>query len=173
VTSKSDHEIEVFLEFAEAAGLPVDRASVKSPDPPKPDVFCMVEGEPRYFELTRAADQGIADDVGKMLVKTAKTGEGLVGTPHWYDDKAIIREAVERKAAKAHETGGLRLDLLVYGDGVFHALGTLDHVRTTFAELQAQYAECWNALWLYDRSTRDVLLPDGSTSYRRVLSSGR
>jgi hypothetical protein len=155
--SKADHEREVFLEFAHAAGLDVDRDSVQSEEPPRPDISCLVAGERRYFELTRAANQEIADEVGHLLTKARRTGETGAGEAHVYNDELTLRATVARKAASSHETGGAPLDLIVYYDGVFHPALSFESVESTFRELQAEYRGRWNAIWLYDRRTKQVL----------------
>lgn len=57
----------------------------------------------------------------------------------------------------AHATGGQPLSLLVYYDGVLHALSSFTLIESTFRSLQAQYHGRWNAIWLYDRNKKEVL----------------
>jgi hypothetical protein len=155
--NKADHEVAVFREFVEVAGLPVDPDSIRPAESPWPDISCTIAGQVHYFELTRAADQGIADNMGGLIVKGRRTGEGGVVAAQAYDDRSILRVAVERKASATHETGGQPLSLLVYYDGVFHALGSFTFIESTFRALQAQYHGRWNAIWLYDRNKKEVL----------------
>lgn len=157
--TKAAHELEIFRQFAEAVGLAVGLDSICSQSPPLPDISCEIDGQPRYFELTRVADQSISNDVGNLLKEARKTGVGGVGEAHVYDDRAMLRDTVERKAAAKHETKGDRFDLLLYYDGVFHAVTTFRHIEATFRELQARYSGRWAAIWLYDRSSRRFLGP--------------
>jgi hypothetical protein len=158
--SKAQDEMNVFLQFAEAAGFAVEPASVRPQQPPFPDISCRIDGQLRYFELTRAADQAIADDVGRLIVEERRTGIGGVGEFHVYDDRATLRETVERKARKDHQTDGHPLDLLIYYDGVFNAVATFRHLEATFRELQAEYRQRWRGIWLYDSSSGRVLSPN-------------
>jgi hypothetical protein len=155
--SKTDHEVTIFREFVELAGLPVDPDSIRPEQSPWPDISCTIAGQVHYFELTRAADQGFADDVGALFAKGRRTGEGHVSAAHSYDDHSILRMAIERKASATHETGGQPLSLLVYYDGVFHALNSFAFIESTFRALQIQYHERWHAIWLYDRNKKAVL----------------
>jgi len=153
---KADAEREVFGEFAAVAGLAIDHGSIRSEAPPLPDISCRIGGATRYFELTRAANQGIADEVGRLLVKGRKAGEGGVGRPQVYNDEKTLRAAVERKAAAKHETDGAPLDLIVYYDGVFHPVPSFDWVESAFRSLQAEYRHRWGTIWLYDRTTKQI-----------------
>jgi len=131
--------------------------SIQSHDPPEPDISCTVDGEKWFFELTRAADQEIADDVGRLLKQTARDGVGGAGDAHVYNDGQILKTAIEKKAAKHHETGGVPLHLLIYYDGVFHAIGRLSIVEPAFRKLSAEYRERWARIWLYERQSKQVL----------------
>jgi hypothetical protein len=155
--SKAEHERAVFTEFVIVAGLDVPLASIKSQEPPLPDIACTLAGAPHMFELTRVADQEIANDVGMLLTKASRTGEGGVGGAHSYDDKAILRRAVERKATARHVTQGAPLSLLAYYDGVFHELGSFDWVRATFEQLVEEYAARWHSMWLFDWPKKALL----------------
>jgi hypothetical protein len=80
-----------------------------------------------------------------------------VGNAHGYDDRAILRDAVEKKANKAHETHGHPLELLVYYDGVFHGGAQREIARGAFAELQEEFNGRWRRMWLYDAPSKEVL----------------
>jgi hypothetical protein len=155
--TKAKEERELFREFATAARLGVDPDSIRSEDPPLPDISCRIAGKVRYFELTRAANQDIADEVGRLWVQGRRTGETGAGRAHVYGDPQTLRGAVERKAAATHETRGVPLDLLVYYDPAFHPSPEPEWVESTFRELQAKYRDRWNAMWLYDRTDKWIL----------------
>jgi len=157
IVGKAEEEREVFEEFAAVAGLAIDAGSIRSEKPPLPDISCHIGGDARYFELTRAANQGVADEVGRLLVKGRKTGEGGVGRPQVYNDEKTLRAAVEQKAAAKHETHGAPLDLIVYYDGMFHPVPSFDWVESTFRSLQAEYRHRWGAIWLYNRTSKQIL----------------
>jgi hypothetical protein len=155
--TKADDERDVFREFAVVAGLDVDPDSIESQDPPLPDISCRIAGQIRYFELTRAANQDIANDVGGLLVKGRKTGEGGVGKAHVYGDRETLTAAVKRKATTTHETHGAPLDLLVYYDGWLVPIPEREVVEPVLKSLRAQYSGRWRTIWLYDRVNKWVL----------------
>jgi hypothetical protein len=157
--NKADDERRVFEEFAALAGLRIDPASVRSEEPPLPDISCLIDGRRHYFELTRVADQPLADETGRLLTRARKTGDGGVGRFLSYDDRTILVDAVERKAATRYQTGGDPRSLLVYYDGVIHVLALLELVEPTFRDLQTKYRHHWTALWLYDRVGKRCLGP--------------
>ena len=47
--------------------------------------------------------------------------------------------------------------MLIYYDGVFHAVGQLEVVKATCRQLQAEYRDQWRRMWLYDRPSRTAL----------------
>ena len=156
--SKAEHELGVFKAFVCAARLPIAIDSIKCEDPPAPDVSCLLKGTPVYFELTRAAAQDIADDVGRSF-RRVKTERVVVGQAHPYDDRQILENAVGRKAGAHHETNGRDLHLLVYYDGVFHAVGGLDVVEPIYRDLQGRFQDRWTAMWLFDQPSGTVIGP--------------
>jgi len=153
--SKADDERQVFQDFAVAAGLQPD--AIQSEEPPYPDISCRIGGDVRYFELTRAANQGVANEVGGLFTKARKTGKSGVGRAQVYSDDAALRAAVARKAESSHETRGAPLDLIVYYDGVFHPVPQFEWIEATARELRAQYRNRWNAIWLYDHTKKRLL----------------
>ncbi len=47
-------EVEVSRQFGTAIGAPqIDMTSIESKSPPEPDILCVVDSNPRYFELQR------------------------------------------------------------------------------------------------------------------------
>lgn len=56
--NQAEKERAVFLEFVPASGLTIDPESVKSRNPPAPDIVCEISGRGRVgFELTELIDQ--------------------------------------------------------------------------------------------------------------------
>lgn len=54
-------EIRIFEKFASLAPYPIDRNSIKSEDPPKPDISCnLLDGTTIAFELVECIDESIA-----------------------------------------------------------------------------------------------------------------
>lgn len=160
ILNKQELERQVFLEFAEAAKVDVEQGSVKSEDPPIPDISCKIDGKTCYFELTRVADQAIANDIGHINKVSRKTGEAPCGKTSSYSDKEILETAVSKKAKIPHKTDGCRFDLLVYCDGYFHPRIQMDLVRESIKRLEKSYENRWNKIWLYDQTSKKILWPE-------------
>ena len=107
---KDEHEREVFIEFAAAAGLNLDKESVRSAEPPEPDISCRVDGEERYFELTRVSDQNLANAFGETMTELKMGAESSVSRVVSYSDQDAVESAVKRKPEKA--TTLAELDLI-------------------------------------------------------------
>src|SRR5262245_45571448 len=117
---KSKHEREVFRRFALTAGLAVNVRSIRSTASPRPDLSCRVAGVPHYFELTRMVRPGSADLMGRHLAQLERYGSATALGADSYDDRIALRETIERKAAKSHQTDGRPFVLVIYIDGVYH-----------------------------------------------------
>jgi hypothetical protein len=154
---KETHEQMIFKDFVRAAGLHVLLGSIHSKEPPLPDISCELDGQLHYFELTRASDQKIANDVGALLKNTYKTGTGGVGQAMSYDDREMLRTAIERKNNKTYKTNGAPIDLLVYYDGVTSPSPLPDLIDETFRSLQTESQTQWNKIWLYDWPNNRIL----------------
>src|ERR1051325_2265003 len=68
------NELEVFNAFTIAAGLPIDKGSVRNTKPPEPDIFCSIAGSDHYFELGEIADTSVAHSLAKAFENDEPTG---------------------------------------------------------------------------------------------------
>ena len=109
--TKERHEIDVFQEFALRASLYIDPSSVQSRKPPEPDIWCTGPGGAQYFELGRLLD----NEMQRMKIHMFRNSPNPVSGSD-YDVKLPEREILRQKIAKAYQTGGLPLDLVLYYD---------------------------------------------------------
>jgi hypothetical protein len=108
---KSEHEKSVFLDFAEAAGLPVDPLSLESCREPEPDIRVGVEHETVYYELGRILDDYMQERRREGLKKAptqVSVNPSRAGLPE--------RDRLQLKLLKPYSTNGLPLELLLYYD---------------------------------------------------------
>jgi hypothetical protein len=109
--TKSKHERSVFLDFAKAAGIPIDVSSVESPNPPEPDIRVSVGGETVYYELGRILDdymQGRRKTALKNAPKQASVNPSRAGLPE--------HDVLQSKLSNSYSTNGLPLEILLYYD---------------------------------------------------------
>ncbi len=156
---QKEHERRVFAAFVDAAGLPVEKRSIQSPEEPAPDISCVISGKVRYFELTRIVDPKIAADIGYFYTAARRGKAPHVPGIHSYCDKELVRAAVERKQEKHYEVGGCRVDLLVYCDGEQHAAVQLGFVESELESLREEHDSKWGGIWLYDQPSGKVDSP--------------
>lgn len=101
---KSQKELDVFREFVEQSGLPVD--SMENRDPPEPDILCHIRGQGFVaFELKGLTDEDIARDVAEQL-RSSKSTEAI-----WTEDPT---PELQRKAKDKKYTTDHPIELLVY-----------------------------------------------------------
>jgi len=74
-----------------------------------------------------------------------------------YDDREMLRTAIERKNNKTYKTNGAPIDLLVYYDGVTSPSPLPDLIDETFRSLQTESQTQWNKIWLYDWPNNRIL----------------
>jgi len=61
---KAERELRTFREFVQRSGLVVDPDSVKSCDPPRPDISCEIRGHGIvHFELVEICDEALAETI--------------------------------------------------------------------------------------------------------------
>jgi hypothetical protein len=153
---KDLHERDIFRRFVRAAGLHVEPRSVRSSKPPNPDISCRLDDIPYYFELTRMVHPGSAELMGRHLSQLGRTGSAPSLGFDTYDDRAALRETIERKASKTYQTHGRPVMLLIYIDGALHPPRMLPALASTILEEQGPKRH-WAGIWLYDDAVMDVI----------------
>lgn len=112
-----EYERSIFRRFVRAVNLPINPWSVRSLKPPFPDISCRLNGVPHYFELTRMVERAFANSMGHHLSQLTRTGS-VAPLADIYDDRAALKETIERKARKTYQRLGRPVALLIYIDGV-------------------------------------------------------
>lgn len=157
--SQTDHELRVFRELAETGGLEVEDVRLGIP-PLEPDIWCLLSGQPTYFELARLLDtemQRAKNFLFKNPGKVVSLGE--------YDVKLPERELLKVKLEKAKRYADLpgdkallfyydyespmKFEVPVVQDFAWHAR----HVMLPLLEAQNEV----RAAWVLCRHTRTVL----------------
>lgn len=154
-------ERKVFAEFADVAGLNVDRGSLKSGVPPQPDIRFSVGGVERWAELVEITDQ----DLARNHIKSLKTGEITGG---FFSQRVPLERSIKSKSTKTYATNGAPLDLLAYYDKQFPAIGVEpDLIPQAMGQTAADMiaSGVWSHVWVYDRWKRRILwvYPDDVT----------
>jgi hypothetical protein len=146
---KVRYERDVFEEFARTVGLQADAASIKQNEPPLPDIACAIDGEHRYFELTRLTD----DQIERKVIK------GLSGYTNFRIGLEEIANAIRIKCAKTYLKNA-QIDLVVHEgatpvDGLW-ARGDETRLRSL---LQAAVEDSqFERIWFVDFSSKKFLV---------------
>lgn len=102
-------ELSIFRDFAEKAGLKIIDGSPRKSDPNegKPDIFCLLDEGPTYFELTEAC--------APEFVAAVSNGSNKHDSPsEWHID--VSEETVQKKLEKSYRVSE-PVDLLIYNAG--------------------------------------------------------
>ena len=158
---KADHERRVFLEFAAAAGLPVDSRLVVSRPPPEPDVVCRLRGQPVYFELGRLLDEATQ----RQKLRAMFAGGGPPG-PLDPSCRAPEQAVLRKKLGKHYELDGAPAELVLYFDNENAIVGNRPpcaddewerHASLVMLPEFAARPSLFRRTWVFDRHRRKVL----------------
>jgi hypothetical protein len=160
VISKSEHERTVFEEFARSALLPIDLASVESRPQGEPDILCLLNGEPVYFELGRLLDQGMQ----RLKLKAMRIAPQQVSMSD-YDVKLPEREMLRTKLTKNYKTFGNPIELLLYYDNENWLVGDVPvfgddfgwHAEHVMLPLINEIPGRFRRVWVYERHRPSIL----------------
>ncbi len=102
-------ELSIFRLFAEQAGLKIIDGSPRKSDPNegKPDIFCLLEEGPVYFELTEACAPGFVAAVSNGVNKSNTPTPGHVD---------VSEETVQKKLEKNYHVSA-PVELIIYTAG--------------------------------------------------------
>lgn len=145
---KNHYERSIFRRFLRAADLQANPRSVRSPKPPRPDISCRLDGIPYYFELTRMVYRASANSMGHHLSKLTRS-ESAAPVADIYDDRAALKETLQRKDRKTYQSSGRPVALLIYIDGVFHPPKMPSAWAGTILRDEGAKGP-WAGIWLYD-----------------------
>lgn len=102
-------ELSIFALFAEQADLKIIDGSPRKSDPNegKPDIFCVLDSGPTYFELTEAC--------APEFVAAVSNGSNKHDEPsEWHTD--VSEETVQKKLEKTYQVSE-PVELLIYTAG--------------------------------------------------------
>lgn len=140
---KKNEELKVFKKFIEITKTKVDMASIVQPEPPGPDIGCVVNGEHLGFELTSITDQGIEETFGRK------------SSFHYQNYKIKIEDVVKRieKKASLHNNQIMPMNLILHESNV--ELGDLwlcDQKQLNAAVRNALKSTIFMNIWILDIS---------------------
>src|SRR5262245_33991932 len=92
--AKAERERQVFAEFCEAAGLPLDLKTLTSQSVPSPDIRCVISGTVHFAEMVEITDERVA--------RSVNTG----GIGSLFSQEEPLRNAIESKALNRYSTAG-------------------------------------------------------------------
>jgi hypothetical protein len=115
---KSDHEIDVFIEFAQVNGMSITRENIEPRQPPEPDLRLKAPEGHVYFELGRILDP----EMQRARLHAMRSAPTPVAAAN-YDVKLPERQVLKRKIAAAYETNGAPIELLLYYDNADWLVG--------------------------------------------------
>jgi len=102
-------ELSIFALFAKEAGLKIINGSPRKSDPNKgkPDIFCVLDSGPIYYELTEAC--------APEFVAAVSNGSNKHDAPsQWHTD--VSEETVQKKLEKSYQISE-PVELLIYTAG--------------------------------------------------------
>jgi hypothetical protein len=159
--SREAHERTVFEEFATIAGLPVERGSVVSEQPPHPDIRCRLAGRDYYFELARLVDPVIPERVMESLRRLRRGEPNAVGGAASFHQPLVDR--IRDKTANCYDTAGAPVDLLLYYDSEVPAFefpppGDFHEWAEAYMlpEIQRNAGQ-FSRFWVFDRNSGRLL----------------
>ncbi len=140
-----NEELEVFERFIEITKTKVVMASILQPEPPSPDIECVVNGEHLGFELTSITDQGIEETFGRKR------------SFHYQNYKIEIVDVVRRIKKKGclHNNQGMPMNLILHEANV--ELGDLwlcDQKQLNEAVRNALESTIFMNIWILDISNK-------------------
>ena len=162
MSDKIVHELVVFREFLAAAGLDVDDSSIEPKEPPAPDVFCHLAGEPHFFELGRLLDR----ESPRLRLEALRQYPDLVSvdpTKFGLPEQDILRQ----KLGKSYDTAGYPVELVLYydcGPDAFLTYSTPppmdlspEFIKTVILPECGSTLGPFRRIWFFERFRRRVL----------------
>lgn len=108
LTDKEKWEQKVFIAFTKRCGLNISESSIKSREPPMPDISCNLDGNGYFFELAE-----VVPEVQAEALSTEGVYSSMFPDPGDLGPRAMIN-ILQKKQQKTYKTGGFPVDLLLY-----------------------------------------------------------
>jgi hypothetical protein len=156
---KAAHERQVFAEFCRSADLRVDPSSIESRPQGEPDIRCVLDGAPTYFELGRLLDEGMQ----KLRLKAMRGAPKQVAADY-ANVKLPEREMLKAKLGKTYESAELSIELLLYYDNENWLVGDVPaiadfswHAEHVMRPVIAAGPKLFRRVWVFERHRPSVL----------------
>jgi hypothetical protein len=148
-------ELLAFQAFADATnivGIEIDPASITNERPPAPDISCLVNGRPYFFELSQIVDEDLAKDIGDST-KTKVDSDG-----GWYSEEEPLIGRISAKASKTYSTSGERVDLLLYYERQF-PFAPAEHLKKYEAEIASALLPKgpFSRIWIFEMWKNEIV----------------
>ena len=152
--TKAQRERELFSRFAQAARLQVQPGTLRSGDPPEPDISCIIGQQAHYFELSEIVDQGLAHRVGIALNEMKITG-GV------YSQTEPLVQTFLKKAQKNYDVGTSPFELVAYYTGYRQSPppNASAFVEATLGLIPVSMLHTgpWTRLWVFEHHTNEII----------------
>ena len=135
---KAARELQVFEEFINRSGLPIDRQSIRKCDPPEPDILCKVSGEYVAFELAEVCSPEIPREISHIPPTGGVSNAIWTGNPV----SEIARKKI--KKSKNYRTN-YPIELLFYTAGrvVQPAEMSIASIQASFSSDAGRFRKVW------------------------------
>jgi hypothetical protein len=149
---KQVRESFAFISFADATRLIPDPFKHSNENQKRPDIRTSIDGLDYYFELGEITDEAIPRGVAHSI--KAKTFSGCA-----FSQDEPLAKMLKQKCAKKYETGGSRVDLLLYYWIQSPFEETIDeYLLTNSREIEELFQSSqFDKIWIYDCESRKVL----------------
>jgi len=144
---KTAFELSVFVEFATAAALVVDR-----PENGRvgcPDIRCKIVDQEYWFELGRITDETLARQINGVWPQDPQ--------PFQFGQKEPLERIMKQKAGKKYQTGGHPVDLVLHFDQQPPDRTAIERHVAQYAGLLDKLLERFSRVWIYDGWSKSVL----------------
>lgn len=137
--NKGRREIEIFICFVSASGLPINPATVEKRQPPEPDISCTHREDGRLaFELAEICDPKLATFMSTVTE----------GGAYYMRTADPSRQIIQRKIRRKYQTD-YPVELLCYTDG--RIITPADVILPTIRPYLASWKSAFRRAWLLSR----------------------
>jgi hypothetical protein len=142
-------ELRVFLDFAEAAHLPIQHGTVQCFEPPHPDLGCEMDGALHFFELGEVTDSDVARRRSQLLREMKPLGG-------CFNQEKPLRSIILSKSRIRYQASGAPISLVLY----YWKMGPhTSEVQRVLRELQSEIdsmlrTDGYSKIWLYEHPKR-------------------
>ena len=135
---KAAREMQVFEDFVNRSGLPIDHQSIRKCDPPEPDILCKVSGEYVAFELAEVC----SPEIPRAISHIPPTG----GASNFIRSSDPVPEIARKKIKKSKNyRTDYPIELLFYTAGrvVQPAEMSIVSIQDSFSSDAGRFRRVW------------------------------